>query len=120
MLNGLEAIKANGAFSFVKRKFVAESNQYAQATNKSKSYGQFNSNIIQIVQQIGQVAIIVYGFHLFIEQTITMGAIIAVVILSGRALAPLAKVAQTLGRANAAFVAYQNLKVFCQPRVWPP
>ena len=35
-------------------------------------------NIIQIVQQIGQVAIIVYGFHLFIEQTITMGAIIAV------------------------------------------
>ena len=38
MLNGLEAIKANGAFSFVKRKFVAESNQYAQATNKSKSY----------------------------------------------------------------------------------
>ena len=112
MLNGLEAIKANGAFSFVKRKFVAESNQYAQATNKSKSYGQFNSNIIQIVQQIGQVAIIVYGFHLFIEQIITMGAIIAVVILSGRALAPLAKVAQTLGRANAAYVAYQNLKSF--------
>jgi ATP-binding cassette subfamily C protein LapB len=118
MLNGLEAIKANGAFAFVKRRFVAQSNQYAQATNKSKRYNQFNGNVIQIVQQIAQVAIIVYGFHLFIDQIITMGAIIAVVILSGRTLAPLSKVAQTLGRANAAYVAYCNLKGFLSaPRI---
>lgn len=112
MLNGLEAIKANGAFAFVKRRFIAQSSQYAQATNRSKSYSQFNGNVIQIVQQIAQVVIIVYGFHLFIDQIITMGAIIAVVILSGRTLAPLAKVAQTIGRANAAYVAYGNLKGF--------
>jgi ATP-binding cassette subfamily C protein LapB len=41
-----------------------------------------------------------------------MGAIIATVILSGRALGPLAKLGQTLGRANTAYVAYSNLKVF--------
>ena len=47
-----------------------------------------------------------------------MGAIIAVVILSGRAMAPLAKVAQTIGRANFAYVAFGNLKRFLTaPRV---
>jgi ATP-binding cassette subfamily C protein LapB len=41
-----------------------------------------------------------------------MGAIIATVILSGRAIAPLAKVGQTLGRANTALQARQNLMSF--------
>ena len=61
--------------------------------------------------------IIVYGFHLFVEQRISMGAIIATMILSGKTLAPLAKMAQTLGRANSAYVARKNLiEFFSQQR----
>ena len=112
ILGGLEALRANGAFSFMKRKFLTQSNFYAKATHQAKGYAQINGNIITIVQQIAQVAIIIYGFHLFVDQVITMGAIIATVILSGRALGPLAKVGQTLGRANAAYVARENLKRF--------
>jgi ATP-binding cassette subfamily C protein LapB len=96
----------------MKRKFLTQSNFYAKASHQAKSYAQINGNTITIIQQISQVAIIVYGFHLFGDQVITMGAIIATVILSGRALGPLAKVGQTLGRANAAFVARGNLKRF--------
>lgn len=112
ILGGLEALRANGAFALMKRKFMTQSNFYAKAAHQAKSYAQINGNTITIVQQVAQVAIIVYGFHLFVEQTITMGAIIATVILSGRALGPLAKVGQTLGRANAAYVARGNLKQF--------
>ena len=112
ILGGLEALRANGAFAFMKRKFLTQSNFYAKATHQAKGFAQINGNIITIVQQIAQVAIIVYGFHLFVDQVITMGAIIATVILSGRALGPLAKVGQTLGRANAAYVARGNLKRF--------
>ena len=112
ILGGLEPLRANGAFGYMKRKFQTQSNFYAKANGQAKSYSEINSNIIQIVQQVAQVAIIVYGFHLFSDQVITMGSIIAVVILSGRALGPLAKVGQTLGRANAAFVARGNLKRF--------
>ena len=78
----------------------------------AKSYAQINENIINVIQQGSQVAVIVYGFHLFVSQTITMGAIIATVILSGRAIAPLAKVGQTLGRANTALQARKNLISF--------
>ena len=112
ILGGLEPLRANGAFAFMKRKFQTQSNFYAKANHQAKSYAEINGNIIQIVQQVAQVAIIVYGFHLFADQIITMGAIIAVVILSGRALGPLAKVGQTLGRANAAYVARGNLVRF--------
>ena len=112
ILGGLEALRANGAFALMKRKFLTQSNFYAKATHQAKSYAQINGNAITIVQQVSQVAVIVYGFHLFVEQVITMGAIIATVILSGRALGPLAKVGQTLGRANAAYVARGNLKRF--------
>ena len=51
-------------------------------------------------------------FTLFVAQEITMGAIIATVILSGRSLAPLSKIAQTLSRANSSLSAYKNLKSF--------
>ena len=112
VLGGLDALRVNGAFALMKRKFLAQSNFYAKASHQAKSYAQINGNIITIVQQLSQVAIIVYGFHLLADQVITMGAIIATVILSGRALGPLAKVGQTLGRANAAFVARGNLKRF--------
>ena len=112
ILGGLEPLRANGAFAFMKRKFQTQSNFYAKANHQAKSYAEINGNIIQIVQQVAQVAIIVYGFHLFADQIITMDSIIAVVILSGRALGPLAKVGQTLGRANAAYVARGNLTRF--------
>jgi len=112
VLGGLDALRVNGAFALMKRKFLTQSNFYAKASHQAKTYAQINGNTITIIQQISQVAIIVYGFHLFADQVITMGAIIATVILSGRALGPLAKVGQTLGRANAAYVARGNLKRF--------
>jgi len=49
---------------------------------------------------------------LFVDQRISMGAIIATMILSGKTLGPLAKMAQTLGRANSAYVARNNLVEF--------
>lgn len=112
ILTGLDSLKSNGAFALLKNRFTSESNTFAFASNRTKSLSQISTNIVTVVQQGAQVAIIVYGFHLFVEQKISMGAIIATIILSGKTLGPLSKLAQTLGRANAAFVAYKNLKSF--------
>jgi ATP-binding cassette subfamily C protein LapB len=45
-----------------------------------------------------------------------MGAIIATMILSGKTLAPLAKLAQTLSKLNSALISRDNLKVFLSQR----
>ena len=96
ILGGLDPLRASGAFAIMKRKFMQSTIDNMAASNKSKNVAGFNSGFLQAVQQLAQVAIIVYGFHLFTEQKITMGAIIATVILSGKAMAPLARL-----RANA-------------------
>ena len=112
VLRGLNELRTTGAFKLMRKKFLEKSLQYSEATQKAKSYAQINENIIYLIQQLAQVAVIVYGFHLFVTQSITMGAIIATVILSGRTLSPLARVAQTLGRANTAIQARSNVKEF--------
>ena len=117
ILSGLDALRVNGAYSLIKRKFSAQANDYSKVTNNAKRFNQITTNYVSIIQQLAQIAIIVYGFHLFVEQRISMGAIIATMILSGKTLGPLAKMAQTLGRANSAYVARKNLiEFFSQQR----
>ena len=117
ILSGLDALRVNGAYSLLKRKFTVQADDYSKVTNRAKRFNQITTNYVGIIQQLAQIAIIVYGFHLFVEQKISMGAIIATMILSGKTLGPLAKMAQTLGRANSAFVARNNLiEFFSQQR----
>ena len=109
ILGGLAPLRASGAFAIMKRKFMQTTADNMVAVNKSKNVSGFNAGFMQAVQQLAQVAIIVYGFHLFIEQQITMGAIIATVILSGKAMAPLSRLGQTLSRMGAALIARKNI-----------
>lgn len=109
ILSGLDALRINGAYALLKRKFNAQGDDFSKVTNKAKKFSQITTNFVSIVQQVAQIAIIVFGFHLFVEQKISMGAIIATMILSGKTLGPLAKLGQTLGKANNAYVARKNL-----------
>lgn len=112
LLSGLDVLRVNGAFAELRKRFVRESRSYSKAAARAKNLGQASGNIVQIVQQFSQVAVIVYGFHLFVNQEITMGAIIATMILSGKTLAPLAKLSQTLAKLNSALIARKNLRDF--------
>jgi ATP-binding cassette, subfamily C, bacterial LapB len=116
LLTGLDVLRVNGAFSELRRRFVRESRSFSTASARAKNLGQFSGNIVYVVQQLSQVSVIVYGFHLFVNQDITMGAIIATMILSGKTLAPLAKLSQTLAKLNSAIIARNNVREFLQQR----
>ena len=109
ILSGLDALRINGAYSLLKRKFTTQADDFSKVTNNAKRFNQVTTNYVSIIQQLAQIAIIVFGFHLFVDQKISMGAIIATMILSGKTLGPLAKLGQTLGKANSAYVARGNL-----------
>ena len=83
ILSGLDALRINGAYSLLKRKFSAQADDFSKVTNNAKRFSQVTTNYVSIIQQLAQIAIIVFGFHLFVEQKISMGAIIATMILSG-------------------------------------
>tara|TARA_B110000211_G_C14087799_1_gene557495 strand:- start:1323 stop:3458 length:2136 start_codon:yes stop_codon:yes gene_type:complete len=112
LLTGIDVLRVNGAFAELRKRFSREALGFAKSSARAKNLGQLSGNIVYVVQQMSQVSVIVYGFHLFINQDITMGAIIATMILSGKTLAPLAKLAQTLSRANSALVARRNILTF--------
>jgi ATP-binding cassette subfamily C protein LapB len=59
----------------------------------------------------------VYGVFLIADGTLTMGSLIACVILSGRTLAPLGQVSNLLGRFNQAVTAYDNFGQLMQQPV---
>jgi ATP-binding cassette subfamily C protein LapB len=61
------------------------------------------------VQQLSQIATIFFGVFLIQDGIISMGAMIAAVILGGRTLSPLSQLASAMTRANGARQAYRSL-----------
>ena len=64
ILSGLDALRINGAYSLLKRKFSAQADDFSKVTNNAKRFSQVTTNYVSIIQQLAQIAIIVFGFHL--------------------------------------------------------
>jgi ATP-binding cassette, subfamily C, bacterial LapB len=108
-LNGLETVQATGSGRLMRRRFEEAADAQSDLGLKSRMLSQFAINSAASVQQLAQIATIFYGVFLIQDGTITMGAMIAAVILGGRTLAPLSQLAQAMSRANGAREAYRSL-----------
>ena len=109
VLNGIETVQATGSGRLMRQRFEAAADAQSDLGLKNRMLSQFAVNAAASIQQLAQVATIFYGVFLIQEGTVTMGALIAAVILGGRTLAPLSQLAAAMGRANAARQAYRTL-----------
>lgn len=114
-LNGLETVQATGSGRLMRRRFEEASDVQSDLGLKSRMLSNFAINSAASVQQLAQIATIFYGVFLIQDGTITMGAMIAAVILGGRTLAPLSQLASALSRANGAREAYRALSAVMNP-----
>ena len=108
-LNGLETVQATGCGQLMRQRFTEASNAQSDFSLKSKMYSQFAINSAASIQQLAQVATIFFGVFLIQDGIITMGAMIAAVILGGRTLSPLSQLASAMSRANSARQAHRSL-----------
>jgi len=108
-LNGLETVQATGSGRLMRQRFEAAADAQSDLGLKSRMLSQFAINSAASVQQLAQIATIFYGVFLIQDGIITMGAMIAAVILGGRTLAPLSQLAQAMSRANGAREAFRSL-----------
>jgi ATP-binding cassette, subfamily C, bacterial LapB len=108
-LNGLETVQATGSGRLMRRRFEEASDAQSDLGLKNRMLSQFAINAAASIQQLAQIATIFYGVFLIQDGTITMGAMIAAVILGGRTLAPLSQLASAMSRANGAQQAYRSL-----------
>jgi ATP-binding cassette subfamily C protein LapB len=108
-VSGLETIKTAGAAKLMRARWEDAVNRQAEHSLRSRAITQFALNATAFAQQAGQVLIVFYGVFLVRDGLVSMGALIAAVILTGRAMAPLAQIAQTLTRLNQVRSAYRSL-----------
>ena len=108
VLAGMETLKTLKGINVLRDRWVDSVDRQGITSAKSKFWSQLTTNFSQSGQQLSQVGIVVYGVFLIAEGSLTMGSLIACVILSGRTLAPLGQVSNLLGRFNQAMTAYVN------------
>lgn len=108
-LNGLETVQATGSGRLMRKRFEEAASTQSDLGLRSRMLSQFAINFASSIQQLAQVATIFYGVFLIQAGTVTMGALIAAVILGGRALAPLSQLASAMSRANGARQAFSSL-----------
>jgi len=108
-LNGLETVQATGSGRLMRKRFEEAASAQSDLGLKNRMLSQFAINAAASIQQLAQVATIFYGVFLIQDGTITMGALIAAVILGGRTLAPLSQLASAMSRANGARQAFRSL-----------
>jgi len=108
-LNGLETVQATGSGRLMRRRFEEAANAQSDLGLKNRMLSNFAINSAASVQQLAQVATVFFGVFLIQDGTISMGAMIAAVILGGRTLSPLSQLASAMTRANGARQAYRSL-----------
>ena len=108
-IDGLETIKATAAEGRVQRSWERFVGLTAESSGRARFISSFATTFAQIAIQASTVIVVVYGVHLIADGLITMGALVAATILTGRSLAPLGAVAAMLTRLQQSRVALKAI-----------
>lgn len=109
MIGALETLKTVSGLSMLRQRWLQSVVNQGAANRKSRLAAQLTQNFTNLGQQVSQMGIVIYGVFLIASGSLTMGQLVACVILSGRSLAPLAQLTNLLTRSNQALEAYRNL-----------
>lgn len=97
-IQSLERIKATGSESEIQARMEEIMHVSAKSEIESRGYSHLAMNMTALLQHVVSTVIIISAFFAVRDRDMTMGAMIASVILSGRAMAPMALVASLLTR----------------------
>ncbi len=91
-IEGMETLKATNSQGWMQKRWEDFSALSAMTSMKSRLLTAWATNLVSYVQQLVTVILVVWGAYLIGEGKLSMGALIGVVILAGRAVSPLAQV----------------------------
>jgi len=108
-LSSLETIKSMGATGHTQYKWEEATGEIAQKSIKSKILSASISTVTTLLIQINTIAVLIVGVYMIAENELSMGGLIAAVILSSRAISPLGQVAALLSNYEQTKTAYFSL-----------
>lgn len=109
-ISGLETLKAARAEGQMLGRWRRLVDMTSATQEKQRRLTAVAVNLASVSQQVISIALLIGGFYLFNAGTMTMGAIIAIVMLAGRALSPVGQFAFLITRAKQAFATLDSLQ----------
>ncbi len=111
-ISGIEVLKTSMAGREMRKRWRESLVQQSSSSVKSKLVSQLVVNFSAFAQQAAQVGIVVVGAYQVSAGNLTMGGLIASVILAGRTMAPLSQIANVLTRLVSAKASFKALDEF--------
>ncbi len=105
----LEILKAHNAESYLQRRWEMANLAGAESYKKMRNITNFIMGLTGTVQQLVTVVMVVVGVYLIHANQLTLGGLIASVILAGRAISPLASVMSLASRYQQARTSLETL-----------
>ncbi|MGE4313368.1 MAG: type I secretion system permease/ATPase [Pseudobdellovibrionaceae bacterium] len=116
-IQGLETLKATGAEGRFRAKYFQNVGDNARYGQDSRFYSGLGVNIAAFFQQAASILVILAGFYMVAAQNLTIGGLIACVMLGGRAIAPIGQVANLMSRYHQAKSSLKTLDRFMHKAV---
>ncbi|HGM9841666.1 TPA: type I secretion system permease/ATPase [Proteus mirabilis] len=112
-IEGIETLKTNNAMNWAQKRWDYYTAKTASSSMKVKNISNFVIYFAVMMQQLNTIFLVIIGTYLIHSDDpaskITMGALIATVILSGRVLSPLGQIAGLAVRFQQAWVALKGV-----------
>jgi ATP-binding cassette subfamily C protein LapB len=109
-ISGIETLKSARAEGQMLGRWRRYASMSAATQEKLRHLTSVAVNMASICQQAISVGLVVGGFYLFNNGDITMGAIIAIVMLAGRAMSPIGQFAFLITRAKQSMTTLESLQ----------
>jgi len=108
-LNALETIKVFNSFNTTQYNYEEANGYIASKSIKTKMLSTSITTITGVLIQLNTVIVIIAGSYLIQDLQMSMGALIAVVILSSRTISPIGQVAGLISSYEQTKIAYKTL-----------
>ena len=108
-IDGMETIKTTSAEGRVQRTWERFVGLTAESSGKARFISGIATTFSQLAIQMSTVMVVIYGVYRIVDGEITIGALIAATILTGRSLAPLSTIAAMLTRLQQSRAALKAL-----------
>ena len=109
-ISNLETIKSLNALSLSQYKWEEATGEIADKGIKTKTLSAAIGTVSGFVTQLNTVLLIIFGAYMVDAQTLTTGALVATVIMSGRALGPMGQVAGMIAYYQHIVSAFQSIE----------
>jgi ATP-binding cassette subfamily C protein LapB len=113
-IGGLETLKSASAEGQMLGRWRRYSAMSAATSEEMRRLTGVAVNLASLSQQLISVGLLIGGFYQFNEGNMSMGAIIAIVMLAGRAMAPVGQFAFVITRARQALTTMDSLQTLME------